>query len=94
MTPILDENEARCIDRHKQSEAMAHRGGVDLLSGYSLLLFLMYVNECLCKLELFEEMFAWGEVSEIIPYPSQGCVFQDPDNFLTVLWKGIKCNRY
>lgn len=33
MTPILDENEAQCIDRHKQSEAMACREGVDLLSG-------------------------------------------------------------
>lgn len=50
MTPILDENEAQCIDRHKQGEAVAHRVGVDLLSGYSLLLFLMYINKCLCKL--------------------------------------------
>lgn len=66
MTPILDENEAWCIDRHKQSEAMAHRGGVDLLPGYSLLLFLMYINKCLCKLGPFEEMFGWAEVSEIV----------------------------
>lgn len=66
MTPILDENEAWCIDRHKQSEAMAHRGGVDLLPGYSLLLFLKYINKCLCKLGPFEEMFGWAEVSEII----------------------------
>lgn len=43
MTPILDENEAWYIDRHKQSEAMAHRGGVDLLSGYSLQLLFMYI---------------------------------------------------
>lgn len=84
MTPILDENEARCIDRHKQGEAVAHRVGVDLLSGYSLLLFLMYINKCLCKLGLFEEMFAWGELSKIIPHP-QGSMFQYPDNFRTVL---------
>lgn len=84
MTPILDENEARCIDRHKQGEAVAHRMGVDLLSGYSFLLFLMYINKCLCKLGLFEEMFAWGELSKIIPHP-QGSMFQYPDNFLTVL---------
>jgi len=82
MTPILDENEARCIDRHKQNEAVAHRVGVDLLSGYSLLLFLMYSNKCLCKLGPFEEMFAWGEVSEIILRPPQGCMFQYPDSFL------------
>lgn len=60
-------------------------GGVDLLSGYSLLLFLMYINKCLCKLGPLEEMFAWGEVSEIILHLPQGCMFQDPDNFLTIL---------
>lgn len=87
MTPILDENEARCIDRHKRSEAMAHRVGVDLLSGYSLLLFLMYINKCLCKLGPFEEMFAWGEVSKFNPHPPQGCIFQDPDNFLNSIMK-------
>lgn len=59
--------------------------GADLLSGYSLLLFLMYINKCLCKLGPFEEMSAWGEVSEIILRPLQGCMFQDHDNFLTVL---------
>lgn len=85
MTPILYENEAPCIDRHQRSESVAHRVGVDLHSGYSLLLLLMSINKCLCKLGLFEEMLAFGDVSEIIPLSLQGCIFQDSDNLLTVL---------
>lgn len=93
MTPILYENESPCIDRHQRSEAVAHRVGVDLHSGCSLLLFLMSINKCLCKLGLFEEMLACGDVSEIIPFPPQGCMFQDSDNLLTVFWKGIDFNK-
>lgn len=85
MTPILDENEAPCIDSPKQSEAMAHKGGTDLLSGYALLLFLMYINKSLCKLGPFEELFAWDKVSKMILRPPQGCLFEEPENFLTVL---------
>lgn len=76
MTPILYENESPCIDRHQHSEAVAHRVGVDLHSGYSFLLFLMSINKCLCKLGLFEEMLACSDVSEIIPFPPRGCMFQ------------------
>lgn len=32
-------------------------------------------------------MFAWGEVSKFNPHPPQGCIFQDPDNFLNSIMK-------
>lgn len=57
-------------------------------SYYSLCSF----GKCLCKIGPFEEMFGWGEVSEIILLP-QGSMFQDPDDFLTILFKSIKSNR-